>query len=207
MSNRRRTRPTSRRPVNVSEGEGREIGLDDREIPGGLNHLLNPEIQESKPNVPARRHFKDDVAHGVPIAAPDEPYASPPEDEKVITFNPVPLPPEDAAVPVFIVEHPGKGKVTRSTAAEQVTVAGNAGDPTPIARTDAQRVSIRLLNEDVANDVRFSEDRSVVIEGRGALLKHGFDYLTLTTQKELWAQSVAITPVVLSVIIETEINV
>ena len=207
MSNTRRTR-TPRKPAIISpqSGEGREIGLDDREIPGGLEHLANPETPATKPVVPATRYFKKSNDHGVPADQPDVPYDRPVAG-KITAVPPVPLPPEDSAVPVYLVEAPGKGKVRREVTAEQVTVPGNASDPVRLCSVDPDRVMVSLLVNDVANDVVISEQPSTIIEGRGAILPHtAVSYKELTTQGDLWALSTVAAGVKVSVILETEIN-
>ena len=207
MTDKRRTHKPRRTAVSPHSGEGRELGLDDREIPGGLNHLANAESHVSKAHVPATEHIKAGEAHGVPPRDPDEPYASPRPGERVVTPKPAQLPREEDAVPVFIVEGPGRQRVRRDVAAEQITVPAAGSDPVRVCSVDSNRVQISLLNDDAANDNQFSESIGTVIEQRGAILPHGAtSYRTLKTQGELWALSTAASAVKMSKIIETEIN-
>lgn len=208
MSNTRRTTKTGpRRPaVKANSGEGRAIGLDDRDIPSGRPHLVNAESASAKPVVPERPDFPVMNAHGV---EPTEKVLDRPEAEKHVTRDvPVPLPPEDVAVPVYQVERPGAGKTYRAMIAEVVNVAAlGAAEPTRICSKDSNRVEILLLNEDSANDVRFSESQATVIEGRGAILPHGTTgYRSLKTQDEVFALSTAAQPVKVSAIIVTEVD-
>jgi len=157
-----------RRPqVSPESGEGKELGLDGREIPSGLNHLANPETPAAKPKVPAVRHFKDDIAHGVPITDPDVPY-SVPAAGRIPVLPPAPIPVIDTAVPVYIVEESGKGKVHRESVPSSIMIPGNASDPVRITSRDLQRVRIMLLNEPAP--VTIVADNAPIVAGAGTAI-------------------------------------
>ena len=197
---------TPRRPtVSPHSGEGREIGLDDREIPSGLNHLSNPETPSAKPAVPARQHLPAMNEHGVPDDNPDASYEQP-EAGTVLISEPLPEGREYYAVPVYQVEEPGKGKVHRKALCNSITVPASGSDPIRVCSRDDGRVEVRILNEDPANDIRFSESIATLIEGGGALLWHGTNsYTPIPTQDELWAVG-ASAACVMSVVLVTEVN-
>lgn len=202
MSNTRRTTP--RKPVRANSGEGRAIGLDDRDIPSGTPHLISAESASAKPVAPPRSDFPVQNAHGV---EPTEGAVERPEAEsKVSVPKPEPLPVQNYAVPVYNVEGPDHVRTRRDMAAAVITVNGQGKDPTRICSADGHRVEIQLLNEDAANDARFSESESAVVEGRGAILYHGVTGFTkMKTQGEIWAQAISTNPVKVSVIIITEV--
>src|SRR6185312_8153392 len=186
---------TSRRPsVSPHSGEGREIGLDDREIPGGVNHIGNAETHPDKAVVPARRHVPSINEHRVPDPDPDKPYEIPDRGEKVHVPASPALPEEHYAVPVYQVSAPDKGKVYRDAICEFITVPGpNSTNANPIlvCGRDDERIEIRLLNEDQNNDIRFAENPDTLIEGRGTLLWHGTNsYTQVPTQGYLYAFAV-----------------
>src|SRR6185437_12899270 len=183
---------TSRRPsVSPHSGEGREIGLDDREIPGGVNHIGNAETHPNKAAVPARRHVPSINEHRVPDPDPDQPYADPNSGEKVLIPVSPALPEEHYAVPVYQVQAPGKGERYRESICEFITVPAPTAVPVLVCGRDDERIEIRLLNEDANNDIRFAENPDTLIEGRGALLWHGTNsYTQVPTQGYLYALGV-----------------
>lgn len=206
MSNTRRTSKPRKPQISPHSGEGRALGLDDRHIPGGLEHIHNTEVPGGKPNVPAERHIKDSEAHGVPPEDPDKPYAKP-EAGKILLPQPEPLPDIETAVPVYIIEQSGKGKVHRTSLCDTKLIPATGNDPVRLCSRDDNRVAVHLLNEDTANDVRFAEDRATLVEGRGALLSHfSNSYVEVPTQDELYAIGTGATAVSVSVVQVTEVN-
>jgi hypothetical protein len=185
--------------------QSREFGVPQADLPGGLAHLVNPETRPAgvarKPERPADYH----KYHGVP-PHDDGRYETPPDATEEKPPKAAPEPKFDDAVPVYIMERATGRPVRRDTAMDSINVAGSAaGEPTRLCNYDPQRVEIKLLNEDAANNVRFGA-RADVIEGKGAMLPAVTNtYLTLQTQGELFAQSLAATAVKVSVIITTEV--
>ncbi len=181
----------------------REYGVPQADLPGGQTHVVNPETHPHRPPGVPERPADYHKYHGVP--SDDGPYETP--DPSVGRApRPAPLPETHDAVPVYVVEGPGGGKVTRSTGCDSISVDPLGSDPTRLLNRDAQRVKVHLLNEDSSTNVRVGS-RSELAEGRGAMLPAVTNsYLRLDTQDELWAVTVSATlSARVSVIIETEV--
>lgn len=196
------------RNTSHSPRRSKELGIDDTALPGGLQHIGNAETHVSKVPVPAHRHIPAMNEHGVPDADPDKSYELP-EAGRVLPPKYVRAKTEEYhAVPTYNVQHPDKTPTHRMTLADVITVPGNtAVEPIRICSVDYDRVEVQLLNEDPANDIRVSEERSALLEGKGAILKHGaLSYTKFTTQDTMYAYGTTASPVMLSVAITTEIN-
>lgn len=184
--------------------DAREFGVPQADLPGGVLHVVNPETHPARtaprPERPADYH----KYHGVP--SDDGQYETPPDET---TLGPVPrpepVPDVHDPVPVYIVEGSGKGRVIRASTHDSILVSSSA-DPVRICNQDAERVEIRLLNEDAANNVRIGS-RTELAEGRGSMLPAITNtYLPLLVQTELFAiPAVAGTTARVSVIITTEV--
>jgi hypothetical protein len=186
MTGTRRTRQTPR----ANSGEGRELGIDDRNIPGGLEHLVSPETPPTKPQVPAQRRLKDDVAHGVPITDPDKPYAKPEAGKIQLPVFTRP-PEEEIAVPVYQVERPGDARTIRTfISGGPVTLV--PGEVRRIADRDSKRVKLYVNNEGAtaANYIRVGslEDADA---GMGFGIPGNRTIQEFTTQDELWVVNVS----------------
>ena len=191
---------------------GRQLGLDSREIPGGVPHLVNP---ESPPHHPkqgkAGALFDGMQAHGVPDTLAEPGYEVP-STHVGRAPRPEPEPQIDDAVPVFMVERPGKRTVIRvSGMYNRLVVANSAAVPTRLCDPDPRRVEVRLLNEDPVNDVRVGqyEDTNDSGVGGGAsdgiLLSHcASTYTTIPTQGDLFSRSLNSSTVRVSVMLITE---
>ena len=202
----------TRRPPRVSPDskEGREIGLDDRDIEGGLAHLPDkPVVKREEPETAEPlAEFRGMMAHGV--YADDEKFEFPRDLAKLDKEGP----PEYAKpehleepVPVFVVEQPEARKVRRECLFNKLTVTVTGGEPTRLCSVDPDRVHVYLLNADSANDALFSNQIAGVLAGNAGILPHGMtSYLRLSHQGELWAQSANATAVSLYVIQETEVS-
>lgn len=199
---------TPRKPtVSPQSGEGRQIGLDDREIPGGLPHLGNAETHSEKAKVPVSETIPSINEHRVYDPKRAEKYDNP-EGGKVVIPKPAALPDERYAVPVYNVEHPGKTRMHLMALADNilVPVPSATADPIAICGKDYGRLEVLLLNEDPANDVRVSEERSFLLEGRGAIIKHGATgYTKIRTQDTLYAAA-STAACLMSVILVTDVN-
>ena len=187
------------------------------EIPGGKPHLVNEEDwrepTEYKPLAPIDYRKE----HGVPPLDWADDYDVPRTfgpAERV--ERPLAIPDIPDAVPVYVVQGEGDKKKLRRLAAFNISVpAAGSAEPTRVCNVDPDRVEIRILNEDSANDIRISSDLEELAAtsaqgtgsaGNGALLWHGTNsYTDLKTQDEIWAIAESgTTPVRLSVIIVTE---
>jgi len=206
------------KPPAADSPQGRDIGLDDRQIPSGIPHLVQEQTVAAKPAVPERPPiFRGDMQHGVPaIAGVDDNFTDP--DDKITPGHearrhgsqPVryQLPPPDPdPLPVYIVERSKKIPVRREALMGSITVAAQGGEPTRICSTDPNRVQISLLNEDPVNIIRFASTQTALSSGDAAALPAVTNsYLRIRTQGELWAVVAAAATAKLSVIIETEIE-
>lgn len=180
-------------PEAPSEGERHEEGIgDERDIPGGLNHLGNPPVKTQAVPVPASKwpYRRADLAHGVP------PEGHMHERDPRLTGGQrgqAKVTPAGAAkqspVPVFIVENEGGPGVIRSASPRSITVpASTAAEPARVCGRAPGRIKISLLNEDTATDIRFATNLVTLAAGSGALLPWpNNSYLTLETQGELYA--------------------
>jgi hypothetical protein len=200
MTGTRRTRQTPR----ANSGEGRELGIDDRDIPGGLEHLVSPETPPTKPQVPAQRHLKDDVAHGVPVTDPDKPYVKPEAGKFQLPVFTRP-PEEEIAVPVYQVERPGDARTIRTfISGGPVTLV--PGEVRRIADRDPKRVKLYVSSEVNTNSyyirVGSLED---VDAGMGFGIPGGRIIQEFTTQDELWVTNVSTVNITISWGYETEV--
>jgi hypothetical protein len=202
MTGTRRTRQTPR----ANSGEGRELGIDDRDIPGGLEHLVSPETPPTKPQVPAQRHLKDDVAHGVPVTDPDKPYAKPEAGKFQLPVFTRP-PEEEIAVPVYQVERPGDARTIRAfISGGPVTLA--PGEVKRIADRDPKRVNFYVINESNTHTyyarIGSLED---VDGGFGFAIPGNSSMASFTTQEELWITNTSTAYITISWGYETEVPV
>jgi hypothetical protein len=185
--------------------ESREFGVPEADLPGGIRHVVNPETVQAKTVAPPERPADYHKYHGVPS---DDGLYETPDPEITRAARPAPVPKLHDAVPVFIVEGLD-GRVRREVACDSVLVSGTAlgaVDPVRLCGRDENRVDIRLLNEDAANNLRIGS-YSELAEGRGSMLPAVTNtYTTLTTQDELFAlPAVAGTTAKVSLIITTEV--
>lgn len=197
---------TSRRPrISADSGEGRQIGLDDRELPGGLPHIGNAETHQARVAIPAHRHTPSINEHRVADENPDEPYNLP-EAGKVKAPRYQPLPKDRYALPFYQVSHPGKAPQHPLSMGDNVLAPAAGSDPFHLCGIDYSRFEVQLLNEDANNDARWSHERSILIDGKGSLLKHGAtSYTKIRTQDDVWIVGVT-NAVLVSTIITTEVN-
>ena len=200
--------------------EGRDIGESARQdpagspIPGLTGNIANYEtVRRAVPVGDPLPEHRGMMAHGVP---PDGDQSTeeratmvregtlaqhrPPGPPEVARQAPRPVP-----VPVYLVEEQGSGDVYLTASPRHVTVAASTGaDATRLCGRNPRRNRILLLNEDTANNARFAQRPSDLVNGGGALLPWpATSYLVLETQDELYALSVG-AAVVVSVIEEFE---
>lgn len=181
----------------------REFGVPQADLPGGINHVVNPETHPTEPPGVYERPADYHKYHGV--ESDDGFYETPPTGTGRAP-RPAPLPKTDDAVPVYIVETGGKDKVRREASHDSILVSGST-DPVRLCNRDDQRVELHLLNEDATNNVRIGT-RSELAESRGAMLPAVTNsYLKIPDQGELWAiPAVAGTIAKVSVIAITEVR-
>ena len=185
----------------------REFGVPQADIPGGVRHLVNPQTRHARPPGVPERPADYHKEHGVePLD--DGQYVVPPDATEERPQKAQPEPVTHDAIPVYIVETPGKKRVRRDVSATNITVAAQGTDPSRICNRDEDRVLVMLLCDDASNNVRFSEERATLLENKGVLLiNSATSYLALPTQGELWATSTSTAAkATLNVILVTEVQ-
>ena len=204
-----------RRP-EVSDEEKAYIGADvqvpgpERDIPGGRTHIIEkvlppatrPATTEPKPQ------FRGMMAHGVEPEGDhwDRPgHRGDPKRDYHPQYARPEIPP--VPVPVYLVEQ-GSARRTRKMATVRRVTCPQAGQsPIEIGADDDRLISIKLLNEDSANPVRFSHDMANLAANTAALLPKAMtSYLKIETQSALWLCSDGANNPIVSVIIEQEVD-
>lgn len=183
---------------------GRALGLDDRDIPGGAVHIINPETRATPPALePAAELFADGslLDHGVPDERDEAGFTTP---------SGLVGPPQTAArepevteaVPVYIVDGPKSEHRDRIMTGVSYTVNDpTQPEPTVLAYPDERRLELWILNESQTTDIRVGRLDDVQ-GGGGALLSHFLNsYTKFHANGELYAYStVNGSPVKVSVI-------
>jgi hypothetical protein len=91
-------------------------------------------------------------------------------------------------VPVRIVQE--VPRTIRTSTARNFTCTAAGGEPVRLCPIDPNRVSVKILNEDTASNIRFAHLPGELAGGGGALLPWpGNSYVEIATQDELWAVS------------------
>lgn len=208
-------------------GEAGEIGASDRTqgvpspIPGGQQHIVNPEVVRQ--DVPApipRREIRGENAHGVEpgsFTTRDRadmqrgPAHGPrPAHLPVVEREPI------APVPVYVVST-GAGQTPLRTAyTQQIRIPAFDSDPVKILGRDVRRGKVHLMNGSTADTIAFARhpgDLSLdqaaagTAAAGGAILPAGMtSYQGFTTSDELWAiTNNGATAATLYMIVETQI--
>lgn len=202
-----------RRP-QVSDEEKAYIGADvevpgpERDVPGGRTHIVQkvlppatkPATTEPKPQ------FRGMMAHGVEPDGQHWDRPDPSGNSKVaIEYAKPVIPP--VPVPVYIVTQ-GSARRTRKMATVRRITCPQAGQTPIMLGTDNDNIiSIKLLNEDSSNDVRFSHDMAGLASSTAALLPHAMtSYLKIETQSMLFVAADGAHNPIVSVIIEQEVD-
>lgn len=213
---RAQTRRNPKAPAPDSP-QGREIGLDDRDIPSGLHHLVQEPAPEVTPAVPATPpYFRGDMEHGVP-AGPDDNVVRPQDKPKHHGSQPVRYEhpaPEPDPLPVYLVERRETAGKRREAITRVVTCPAAGGEPARVCSVDRERAELLLFNEAAAggNVIRVGARQSDLAGTTATAPGDGFAVAPQTwsprirTQGELWAVSQAATSTLLSVVITTEVN-
>ncbi len=175
-------------------GQLAEEGIGDpRDIPGGRNHVANPEADRQavpvpEPEWPYRRAL---LAHGVDPDEAGRTFRDPRlhGGQRGAPVLDAPVPPGESPVPVYIVERAGGRRVIRTAYPRSVQCpASTAAEPVRVCGANENRVELSLLNEDTATDIRFAENPGALAAGTGALLPWpGNSYQRLRTQGEIYA--------------------
>ena len=193
--------------METGDLDSREFGVPEADIPGGKRHWVSP---QAVPKEPVRRGERPADYHKYHGVAPTEPgqYVTPPtEDQDTGRPRQESEPVFNEAVPVYSVQNPAKGPVKRIAACDSITVPVSTAEPVRICGSDLGRVTLHILNEDQATDIRFGT-RSDCIEARGAMLTHfsnGY-FEVKGTQDELFALTTSTSATArLSVVIITEV--
>jgi hypothetical protein len=193
------------RPGELSPEQKAEFGIDDRDIPGGATHLVNPVTVTRK--VPAAKplgEFRGMMAHGVP---PEGQYYERTPKGKPYQPHYTPLAKPPSPVPVYIVEAAAGGTPFKHIFVNRITVPSGVIEPVRLCSIDPGRDHVRLLNETAAAagvaGVRFGPMQAVEA-GTGALLPSGMtNYLAIEGQDELFAVPNDANTYVISVILES----
>lgn len=172
--------------------EAREYGVPQADLPGGLNHLVNPQTHPAPPVDKGERPADAHKYHGVPpqddgeYVTPPRTVDKPPKPEKVPRWK--------EAVPVYQVEGPdGSGARVRVSTHDSILAPVQGHDPARLCNQDENRVELHLLNEDASTNCRVGTYAELA-EGRGSMLPAVTNsYLKLLTQSELWVTTVSAT--------------
>ena len=203
-----------------TEGERREEGIgDERDIPGGKNHLANPE-SDPPPGYgkPAEWRYRKDLAHGVD---PDEAGHHDRDGQHGRPAGgqsgkaPLEGEPEEKLfpVPVYIVENAGTGRVKATAAMRRITLPAAGSEPVTICAASESRALVQVLNEDSTHNARLGNledlnyDFSTSQFYGGARLPAGATgYTVFRTKEQVFGVSETSSTVVVSVILEDEVR-
>ena len=140
---------------------GSPIGMGhsgDRDIPGGLHHMVQEVTTPTKPQAPrpdeVLPYFRGSMAHGVPGQAdvrvrPDDrlkPGHPARKHGSQDVRHELP-PPEPDPLPVYVVQKKEKTPKERRVFTYVLTVAAAGAEPTRVASEDTERVELRWYNE------------------------------------------------------------
>lgn len=178
---------------DISPEEASRGGREDRDIPGGREHLINPVVAPpTAPNAaPPRNQFRGTLAHGV---QPDGQHWDRPRGRS----GPAPLPTGKVVeapvpVPVRIVQDDDRQPINLAFFDNVLVPIATAPEPVRLCNTDPRRTAVQLLNETpttgapVGTRIGSLDD---VTAGRGALLPPAMGgYLELDTHDEIFAIS------------------
>lgn len=187
--------------------DSREFGVPQADIPGGKRHWVSPQAVPREPVRRGERPPDYHKYHGVPPTEPGQYVTPPTEDQDTGRPRQASEPKFDVAVPVYIQQSPHKGPVKRIVACDSITVPVSTTEPIRVCGSDPDRVTLQILNEDQATDIRFGT-RSDCIEGRGAMLTHFSNsyFEVKASQDELFALTTSTSATArMSVVLTTEI--
>jgi hypothetical protein len=199
------------RTAELTPQQVREFGVDEREIPGGQNHLANRETRAQKVPYPDDLgDFRGMMAHGVP---PEE-YGLNDRDHPGRPYKPeyAKLPEPVCPVPVYIVESGAGARGLKHTAMKHFQAPAIGNEPVTIVGQDVNRSIVRVLNSDSThsawigqlNDLVFDSANTKIVGG--AILPKGMtSYLPIETQGPLYVVSDDSGTPLISVIIETQV--
>ncbi len=201
-----------------SRGQLAEEGIGDpRDIPGGRNHLANPEVSRETVPVPETEwpYRRALLAHGVDPDEAGRTFRDPrlSGGQRGAPVLDAPVPPGESPVPVYIVERAGWPRPQAYVDARHLTVPAASGEPVMVCPANPARSLVQLLNEDSSHNVRFGrlEDlqydaQNAVITGGARLPSGASGYTILRTQDALYAISETSSTVTISVVLESELR-
>lgn len=176
-----------RRGPAADSPAGRALGLDDRDIPGGEIHVINPQTRATPPALaPEPQLFADGslLDHGVPDERPGG--FETPDAGTGPAPRPAPEPEISDSVPVYIVPGPYKGELAVSSP-RQIPVPASGNTPVRVCGgADRRRVGVLLLNES-ATIIRIGGTEVDAANGGAALPASMTNYLWIGTQGSLYA--------------------
>lgn len=191
----------TQRPPELSPGQKAEYGIDDRDIPGGRTHLINPQTRQQKTPAPEQlAEFRGMMAHGVPPEGHTYHRPAKSYQPEYADLRKPPVP-----VPVYIVEDSAGSRPFKNIFTNTITVPSGAIEPVRLCSNDPGRIHVAFLNESsTGKGVRFGQMQQVEAS-QGALLPASMSsYVRIEGHSELFALSLDSNSYTISVILETE---
>lgn len=205
-------------------GEGRDIGLSDKRLPGGQPHIANKAALAHRPVAePQRAYYGGMMAHGVVAPVEHDGRITARADERslyeasdTVLTEPAPDPRHLAPIPVTIVsEGSGKGFLLRA-AYGHVTLPAAGSQPVRIAGRDHTRRGLYIINTHATvaawiaaypGDLIADITAITTVPVAGSFLPAAqSNYTAIRDQGELFGISATSTPVILSWISEYEVR-
>lgn len=174
----------TQRPPELSPEQKAEFGIDDRDIPGGQVHLLNPQTHQQKVPAPEKlAEFRGMMAHGVPPEG--NTYHRPAKSYQPEYTGPGKPP---VPVPVYIVQGSAGARTFKHVFTNKIVVPSAVIEPVRLCSIDPDRIHMRLMNESsTGTGIRIGSLPDVTA-GKGALLPAKMtSYLTIEAEDELFA--------------------
>lgn len=187
----------------------REYGVPQADLPGGIPHVVNP---ESRPAATQGKQLKPAdyrKYHGVPPI--DNGQYETPSPHVTRGPAPVPVPHRDEAVPVYVVQEPGRHKVIRTlTTIGPLTIPANDTLPRKVCDRDLDRVTLFIMNENGtrANELRVGSYEDTLQQAGyfiGGASGTGFEIKNC--QDEVWIWNPNTSSITWSALLITEIPV
>lgn len=203
-------------PPGQSQGERREEGIgDERDIPGGRNHVANPPItRQPAPEKPREWQFRRaDLAHGVPPDEAGQQFRDPRLTGGQHGAALLEAPPAEKIypVPVYIVERAGWPRPQAVVDTRRLTLPAAGREPVMICPASESRSLVQVLNEDTSHQARVGrledlgyDTYNAVITGGSRLPAGATGYTVFRTQDAVYGTSETSSTVVISVILESE---
>lgn len=200
----------------------REFGVPQADIPGGQQHLVNPQTRVTKPPGVPERPADAHKYHGVPSDTED--YTTPGDASEIGTI-PTPNVAEPVisdAVPVYMTQAPGhKRKIRKFVPVGRRVLAANGADGAiQLFNRDPDRVQVWIQNENntAANAILIGDEESMreaaQLLSAGGTIQTIFGFAmpgnkgaqNFDTQDRLFCVNAATTAVTVSWAVETEME-